>query len=115
MRAFRRKARVNGPRYIHTHRKVAQNRYVPTPDTETPLALWKRRGMVGDVIPEADKARVAREGRIDLPDYEARGRARREPTPAHAPSRPARSAAAAVREMLGAASKTGARMIVTPP
>ena len=66
------KAWVNCPRYIHKYQKVAQNRYVPTPDTETPLALWKRLDMVQDVISDEDAARVAREGRLELPEYEAR-------------------------------------------
>lgn len=65
------KAWVNCPRYIHKYRKVSQNRYVPTPEKETPLASWKRLDMVGDVISDADKARVEREGRLALPDYEA--------------------------------------------
>ncbi|KQT88638.1 pyridoxamine 5'-phosphate oxidase family protein [Methylobacterium sp. Leaf466] len=66
------KAWVNCPRYIHKYRKLEQNRYVPTPEKETPLALWKRLDMVADVIPDEDKARVATEGRIELPEYEAR-------------------------------------------
>ena len=66
------KAWVNCPRYIHKYQKVAQNRYVPTPDKETPLALWKRLDMVQDVISDEDAVRVAREGRLELPEYEAR-------------------------------------------
>ncbi|GJD32034.1 hypothetical protein PMNALOAF_3299 [Methylobacterium adhaesivum] len=66
------KAWVNCPRYIHKYQKVSQNKYVPTPDKETPLALWKRLDMVGDVISDEDKARVQKEGQIELPEYEAR-------------------------------------------
>lgn len=66
------KAWVNCPRYIHKYKKLEQNRYVPTPEKETPLALWKRLDMVGDVISDEDKARVAHEGQIELPEYEAR-------------------------------------------
>ena len=66
------KAWVNCPRYIHKYKKVEQNRYVPVPEKETPLALWKRLDMVGDVISEEDRTRVAREGQIELPEYEAR-------------------------------------------
>ncbi|KQP58803.1 pyridoxamine 5'-phosphate oxidase family protein [Methylobacterium sp. Leaf108] len=66
------KAWVNCPRYIHKYKKLEQNRYVPTPEKETPLALWKRLDMVADVIPDEDRARVATEGRIELPEYEAR-------------------------------------------
>ena len=66
------KAWVNCPRYIHKYQKVSQNRYVPTPEKETPLALWKRLDMVGDVISDEDKARVEREGQLALSEYEAR-------------------------------------------
>ena len=62
---------INCPRYIHTYRKLAQNRYVPTPDRETPLASWKRLDFVSDVIGDADKARVAREGKLDVAKYGA--------------------------------------------
>ena len=66
------KAWVNCPRYIHKYQKVSQNKYVPRPDKETPLALWKRLDMVGDVISDEDKARVEKEGQLALPEYEAR-------------------------------------------
>lgn len=62
---------VNCPRYIHKYQKVAQNKYVPTPGKETPLAAWKRLDLAGDVISDEDKARVAREGRLEVPEYEA--------------------------------------------
>lgn len=62
---------VNCPRYIHTYAKVAQNRYVPIPGRETPLASWKRLDLAGDVISDADKARVAKEGRLEVPEYQA--------------------------------------------
>ena len=62
---------VNCPRYIHKYEKVAQNKYVPTPGRETPLAAWKRLDLAGDVISDADKARVAKEGRLEVPEYEA--------------------------------------------
>ncbi|WP_019904455.1 pyridoxamine 5'-phosphate oxidase family protein [Methylobacterium sp. 77] len=66
------KAWVNCPRYIHKYQKVSQNRYVPTPEKVTPLALWKRLDMVGDVISDEDKARVEEEGKLALSEYEAR-------------------------------------------
>ena len=62
---------VNCPRYIHKYRKLEQNRYVPRPDKETPLASWKRLDLAGDVISDADKARVAKEGRLEVSEYEA--------------------------------------------
>ena len=60
---------VNCPRYIHKYQKVEQNRYVPTPGRETPLALWKRLDLVGDVISDEDRARVAQEGRLEVSEY----------------------------------------------
>ena len=62
---------VNCPRYIHKYQKLEQNKYVPTPGRETPLAAWKRLDLAGDVIRDADKARVAKEGRWRSPEYEA--------------------------------------------
>ncbi|MDR7037566.1 MULTISPECIES: pyridoxamine 5'-phosphate oxidase family protein [Methylobacterium] len=69
---------VNCPRYIHKYQKVAQNKYVPTPDRETPLASWKRLDLASDVISDEDRARVAKEGRLEVSEYEslvARGEA----------------------------------------
>jgi hypothetical protein len=66
------KAWVNCPRYIHKYKKLEQNRYVPTPEKETPLALWKRLDMVQDVLTPEDKARADREGALELSEYEAR-------------------------------------------
>jgi uncharacterized protein len=62
---------INCPRYIHKYRKVEQNKYVPQPGRETPLAAWKRLDLAGDVISDADKARVAQEGRLEVSEYEA--------------------------------------------
>ena len=62
---------VNCPRYIHKYRKLEQNKYVPRPDRETPLAAWKRLDLAGDVISDEDKARVAKEGRLEVSEYEA--------------------------------------------
>ena len=62
---------VNCPRYIHKYKKLEQNKYVPRPDRETPLAAWKRLDLAGDVISDEDKARVAREGRLEVSEYEA--------------------------------------------
>ncbi|GJE54498.1 MULTISPECIES: pyridoxamine 5'-phosphate oxidase family protein [Methylobacterium] len=62
---------VNCPRYIHKYQKLQQNKYVPAPNKETPLAAWKRLDLAGDVISDEDKARVAKEGRLEVPEYEA--------------------------------------------
>lgn len=62
---------VNCPRYIHKYQKLEQNKYVPREGRETPLAAWKRLELAGDVISEEDKARVAKEGRLEVSEYEA--------------------------------------------
>ena len=66
------KAWVNCPRYIHKHTKVEQSRYVPRPETETPLAGWKRLDIVQDVIADDDRARAQTEGVLDLDAYGAK-------------------------------------------
>ncbi|WFT83473.1 hypothetical protein QA634_17290 [Methylobacterium sp. CB376] len=65
------KVRVNCPRYVHACREVRDSRSVPEAGRETPLAPWKRRDMVQDVLPE-DAARARAEGAIDVADYTAR-------------------------------------------
>lgn len=62
---------VNCPRYIHRYTKVEQSRYVPKTGAETPLAQWKRLDFVQPVIAEEDRARVARQGELDLAAYGA--------------------------------------------
>ncbi|VUF10869.1 pyridoxamine 5'-phosphate oxidase family protein [Methylobacterium dankookense] len=62
---------INCPRYIHKYQKLGQNKYVPQEGRETPLAAWKRLDLAGDVISDADKARVAKEGRLEVSEYEA--------------------------------------------
>ena len=60
---------VNCPPYIHTYRKIEQSRYVPKPEAETPLAVWKRLDMVQPVIADEDRARAEREGVLGLEAY----------------------------------------------
>lgn len=60
---------VNCPRYIHRYQKVEQSRYVPKEGKETPLAQWKRLDFVQPVISEADRAKVADQGELDLASY----------------------------------------------
>lgn len=62
---------INCPRYIHKYQKLEQNKYVPRPGRETPLAAWKRLDLAGDVISDEDKARVAKEGKLEVSEYEA--------------------------------------------
>ncbi len=57
------------PRYIHRYQKVEQSRYVPKQGKETPLAQWKRLDFVQPVLSEADRAKVADEGELDLGTY----------------------------------------------
>jgi len=60
---------VNCPRYIHRYQKVEESRYVPKAGQETPLAQWKRLDFVQPVIADEDRARVAKEGELDLGAY----------------------------------------------
>jgi len=62
---------VNCPRYIHKYQKLEQNKYVPRPGRETPLAAWKRLDLASDVVSDEDKARVAEAGRLELSEYGA--------------------------------------------
>ena len=52
----------NCPRYIHRYQRLSQSRYIPKDDQETPMATWKRIDLMQDVIPEADRAKVASSG-----------------------------------------------------
>ena len=60
---------VNCPRYIHRYTKVEQSRYVPKDGQETPLAQWKRLDFIQPVIADEDRARVEKEGELDLGTY----------------------------------------------
>ena len=53
---------VNCPRYIHSHKRVAQSRYAPTAACETPLAEWKRVDMLQDALPAKDAGRAQKAG-----------------------------------------------------
>lgn len=53
---------TNCPRYIHRYQRIAQSRYIPKDDGQTPMATWKRIDIMQDVIPEKDKAKVDAEG-----------------------------------------------------
>lgn len=61
---------VNCPRYIHRYRKVEESKHSPKAGSEQPLAAWKRIDYVIDSLPEADRARVIREGSISQPEYD---------------------------------------------
>lgn len=63
---------VNCPRYIHQYQRVASSKYVPQLCKTTPLASWKRLGMVQDVLADSDRQRAEQEGLIELSEYEAR-------------------------------------------
>ncbi|MDL2338620.1 MAG: pyridoxamine 5'-phosphate oxidase family protein [Pseudomonadota bacterium] len=63
---------VNCPRYIHKYKRVDSSKYVPQPSRTTPLASWKRLGMVQDVLGAGDRQRAEQEGLIELSDYEQR-------------------------------------------
>jgi uncharacterized protein len=54
----------NCPRYIHRHQKTERSEFVPRSTAETPLAPWKRVDDIQNLLPEKDRARVAREGGV---------------------------------------------------
>jgi uncharacterized protein len=53
---------VNCPRYVHRYQRVAQSRYTPKAETETPFAEWKRIDIVQDVLPPRDHGRTEKSG-----------------------------------------------------
>jgi predicted pyridoxine 5'-phosphate oxidase superfamily flavin-nucleotide-binding protein len=63
---------VNCPRYIHQYQRIGASKYVPQPCKTTPLASWKRLGMVQDVLGDSDRQRAEQEGLIELSEYEER-------------------------------------------
>ncbi|MBU2583022.1 MAG: pyridoxamine 5'-phosphate oxidase family protein [Alphaproteobacteria bacterium] len=64
---------INCPRYIHKHKKLETSVYAPTADHTPPMPSWKRIDLVQDVIPEADKPRVAAAGGpITFEEYSAK-------------------------------------------
>jgi predicted pyridoxine 5'-phosphate oxidase superfamily flavin-nucleotide-binding protein len=54
----------NCPRYVHHYQKTGRSEFVPRSTSETPLAPWKRVDDVQALLPEKDRARVAREGGV---------------------------------------------------
>ncbi len=61
---------ANCPRYIHPHRKLAQSRYVPAVDRETPFPGWKRIDDMQDVLPVRDTGKTeAAGGHLTLFEY----------------------------------------------
>jgi hypothetical protein len=55
---------INCPRYIPRYQKVASSRFVPKPESETPLAPWKRIDAVQDALPVKDAGRPERAGGV---------------------------------------------------
>ncbi len=53
---------VNCPRYIHRYQKLAQSRYVPRVENETPFCVWKRIDGFQDVLRPQDIGRTEQEG-----------------------------------------------------
>lgn len=61
----------NCPRYVHHYEKTGASEFVPRAAGETPLAPWKRVDDVQAFLPENDRARVEREGKVvSRRDYE---------------------------------------------
>jgi len=55
---------INCPRYIHAYKKVAQSRYAPTAECETPMAEWKRVDIVQDALPAKDVGKAELNGGV---------------------------------------------------
>ena len=62
---------INCPRYIHRMDLSDQSPYIPAKDGTIPLALWKRVGLVQDVITDKDRAEAESLGIITIDEYEA--------------------------------------------
>lgn len=63
---------VNCPRYVHPHRKLAESRYVPDAQGESPLPGWKRLDVAQDAIRPEDREKVeAAGGALGHGDYAA--------------------------------------------
>jgi predicted pyridoxine 5'-phosphate oxidase superfamily flavin-nucleotide-binding protein len=53
---FERRVYPNCPRYIHQYKLVERSRFVPRPESKTPVPDWKRSDWACDVLPEGDPA-----------------------------------------------------------
>lgn len=60
---------MNCPRYVHRYEKVRASRYVPRPETETPLCEWKRVEGLEDVLRPAEVEAVRRQGQITQEEW----------------------------------------------
>jgi predicted pyridoxine 5'-phosphate oxidase superfamily flavin-nucleotide-binding protein len=61
---------ANCPRYIHPHRKLAQSRYIPTVNRETPFPGWKRIDDMQGILPARDTGKTnAAGGQLTLFEY----------------------------------------------
>ncbi|MCB1441870.1 MAG: pyridoxamine 5'-phosphate oxidase family protein [Methyloceanibacter sp.] len=63
---------MNCPRYVHRYDKVAESRYVPQADAETPLCEWKRIEGFEDVLRPDEAAAVEKAGQIAQDEWMAR-------------------------------------------
>lgn len=60
---------MNCPRYVHRYDKVAESRYVPRADAETPLCEWKRIEGFEDVLRPGEAAAVEKAGQITQDEW----------------------------------------------
>lgn len=60
---------MNCPRYVHRYDKVAESRYVPRADAETPLCEWKRIEGFEDVLRPDEAAAVEKAGQITQDEW----------------------------------------------
>lgn len=63
---------VKCPRYIHKHQRVESSRYVPKAGKQTPLAGWKYREDIKDVLKPEESERAKAEGLITGDEYAER-------------------------------------------
>jgi len=60
---------MNCPRYVHRYQKVAQSRYAPKAEAETPFCEWKRIDGIQDVLRPHETAVVEKVGEITIDDW----------------------------------------------
>lgn len=59
---------INCPRYVHRMSRVANSKYVPQADKDTPAPQWKRIDAIQDVLPACDNRVAERLGGVITPE-----------------------------------------------
>lgn len=60
---------MNCPRYVHRYQKVAQSRYAPGVEDETPFCEWKRIDGIQDVLKPGERERAAELGTTTIEEW----------------------------------------------